>query len=132
MKKAIVIFIISALVLASFVFWFISSGSEFNSENLFQIGILFIVIAFAVFIGIKKLGNAKRGEPIEDELSKKVKTKAAAMSYYVSLYWFLALMYFSEKLELETQTILGVAILGMAIFWFAFWFYYNLKGNTNE
>jgi len=132
MKKAIMIFIVSALVLASAVYWFFSSGAEFNSTNLFQIGILFIVIAFAVFIGIKKLGNAKRGEPVEDELSKKVKTKAAAMSYYVSLYWILVLMYISEKLGLATQAVFAIAIFGMAIFWFTFWVYYNYKGSTNE
>jgi len=132
MKKAIMIFIVSAIVLASAIFWLITLGAEFSSTNIFQFGVLFIIVAFAVYIGFKKLGNAKRGEPVEDELSKKVKTKAAAMSYYVSLYWFLVLMYISDKLDLETNTTLGIAILGMAIFWFVFWIYYNSKGNTNE
>jgi peptidoglycan/LPS O-acetylase OafA/YrhL len=132
MKKGIIVFIVAALVLITTGIWFFSTKENLKLFDLVSFGIIILVIAFAVFLGIKRLTSAKRGEPPEDELSKKVMQKTAAWSYYVSLYLWLAIMYFSDKVKFETHTIIGAGILGMAIVFAICWLVFNFRGIRNE
>jgi peptidoglycan/LPS O-acetylase OafA/YrhL len=132
MKKGIIVFIVAALVLITTGIWFFSTRENLKLFDLVSFGIIILVIAFAVFIGIKRITSAKRGEPPEDELSKKVMQKTAAWSYYVSLYLWLAIMYFSDKFKYETHTIIGAGILGMAVIFAICWLIFNFRGIRNE
>jgi peptidoglycan/LPS O-acetylase OafA/YrhL len=132
MKRAILVFIVAALVLFTTGLWFISSKTNTNSMELLQYGVIIMVVAFAVFVGIKRFGSARRGEPTEDELSKKVLQKASSMSYYVSLYMWLGFIYFSDKIKLEAHSLIGAGILGMAVIFAICWLIFNFRGVKNE
>jgi peptidoglycan/LPS O-acetylase OafA/YrhL len=132
MKKAIVVFILAALVLATVGLWIFTSSGNFKLVDIASFGIIILVVAFAVFFGYKKLVSAKRGEPAEDELSKKVMRKTSSLSYFISLYLWLVIMYFSDKLEYETHTLIGTGILGMAIIFAVCWLVINFTGIKNE
>jgi peptidoglycan/LPS O-acetylase OafA/YrhL len=132
MKKGIIVFIVAALILITTGIWFFSAKENLKLYDLVGFGIIILVVAFAVFIGIKRLTSAKRGEPAEDELSKKVMQRTAAWSYYVSLYLWLAIMYFSDRLKFETHTIIGGGILGMAVIFAICWLIFNFRGVRNE
>ena len=54
--------------------------------------------------------------------------KAAATAYYISLYLWLALVFFNDKFSLETESLIGNGIIGMAILFALCWVYYKLKG----
>ena len=132
MKKAVIVFIVAALVLITTGFWFFSNSAKLNTIDLVSFGVIILVVGFAVFLGYKRLTSAKRGEPAEDELSKKVLQKTAAFSYYISLYLWLAVMYFSDKLKYETHTLLAAGILGMAVTFAICWLVFNFRGIRNE
>jgi len=132
MKRAIIVFILAALVLATVGIWMFLGSSELTSVDLVSFGVIFLVIGFAVFIGYKRLNSARRGEPPEDELSKKVMQKTAGLSYYISLYLWLAIMYFSDKLKYETHTLIAAGILGMAVIFTICWLVFNFRGIRNE
>lgn len=132
MKRAVLVFVIAALVLITCGIWFFSGSAGFTPLNLFNFGVIFLVLGFAVYFGFKKLTSAKKGEPAEDELSKKITQKTAAMTYYISLYLWLALMYFSDKINLETHSVIGIGILGMAITFAICWLVFNFRGIKNE
>ena len=132
MKKAVIFFIVAALVLATVGLWIFSSSGNFKPADIASFGIIILVVAFAVFIGVKRLKSAKRGEPPEDELSKKVMRKTSSLSFYISLYLWLAIMYFSDKLNYETHTIIGIGILGMAVVFAVCWLVINFTGSRNE
>jgi peptidoglycan/LPS O-acetylase OafA/YrhL len=132
MKKAIIVFVLAALVLATTGLWLFSSSDNLNFPELVSFGVIILVVAFAIFIGYKRLISAKRGEPAEDELSKKVMQKTASMSYYISLYLWLAIMYFSDKTSFETHTIIAAGILGMALTFAVCWLVFNFRGIRNE
>jgi peptidoglycan/LPS O-acetylase OafA/YrhL len=132
MKKAVLVFVIAALVLITCGIWFFSSSASFTPLNLFNFGVIFLVVGFAIYFGFKRLISAKRGEPAEDELSKKIMRKTAAMSYFISLYLWLALMYFSDRINLETHSVIGIGILGMAITFAICWLVFNFRGIKNE
>lgn len=131
MKRAILVFVLAALVLLTVGLWIFSS-TELKPMDLVSYGVIIIVVAFAVFVGFKKLSSARRGEPAEDELSKKVMQKTASLSYYISLYLWLAIMYFSDKFNYETHTCIAAGILGMAITFAICWLVFNFRGVRNE
>ena len=132
MKKAVIVFIVAALVLATVGLWIFSSSGNFKPADIASFGIIILVVVFAVFFGVKRLTSAKRGEPPEDELSKKVMRKTSSLSYYISLYLWLAIMYFSDKFNYETHTIIGIGILGMAVVFSVCWIVINFTGIRNE
>ena len=84
------------------------------------------MVAFRRFI------SAKKGEPAEDELSKQILQKAASLSFYVSLYLWLLISYFSHKLEFETEQLIGYGIIGMAIIFVGSWYFFRIKGLNDD
>jgi len=132
MKKAVIVFILAAIVLFTAGIWYFSSSAKLTTVDILSFGIIILVVAFAVLLGFRRLSSAKRGEPAEDELSKKVMRKTSSLSYYISLYLWLVIMYFSDKLKFETHTIIGAGILGMAVIFAVSWLIINFGGIRNE
>ena len=132
MKKSVIIFVIAALVLLATFLWMLSSYGDFKTNDPGSFIVIILLVAFALFIGFKRLSSARRGEPAEDELSKKVMQKTASLSYYISIYMWLIIGYFSEKLGYETHTLIGAGIIGMAITFAVCWLIVNFRGIKNE
>jgi peptidoglycan/LPS O-acetylase OafA/YrhL len=119
-------------VLFAAVLWMLSSSGDLKTYEPGSFIIIFLLVTFAAFIGYKRLASARRGEPAEDELSKKVMQKSASLSYYISIYMWLVIGYFSERLDYETHTIIGAGIIGMAITFAVCWLIFNIGGIKNE
>lgn len=132
MKKLFIVLIVVVLVLISAVLWFYTSFNEFKPMDIMHFGVIILIVTFTIFIGIKKLSNVKRGEPFGDELSKKVLQKAAAISYYVSLYIWVFLIFLKDRVEFETEELIGTGILAMAVTFGISWFILNFKGIKND
>lgn len=132
MIKAVLMFFVAALVLITCGLWFFSSDSGTKPIDLLQFGVIILVVAFAVFIGFKRLGSARRGEPTEDELSRKVLQKTAAFSFYISLYMWLVMIYLSDKIKVESDALIGAGIIGMAVIYAICWIVFNFTGLKNE
>lgn len=132
MKKAVVVFIVSALVLISTGVWFFSSKSDIAPLEATGFGVIILLVGFALFIGTKRLTSARRGEPTEDELSKKVMVKASSLSYFISLYLWVFVIYINDRVEVDTEVLIGSGVLGMAIIFAICWLILNFKGVRNE
>jgi len=132
MKKSVIIFTVAALVLFAAVLWMLSSSGDLKTYEPGSFIIIFLLVTFAAFIGYKRLASARRGEPAEDELSKKVMQKSASLSYYISIYMWLVIGYFSERLYYETHTIIGAGIIGIAITFAVCLLIFNIGVIKNE
>ena len=132
MKKTVVLFIIGALVLITAGFWIFSGSSPVEPAEIVNLVVIVLVVVFALFFGYKRFTSIKKGEPVEDEMSKKIMQKTSSLSYYISLYWWLAIMYFSDRLKFEMHTIIGTGILGMAVIFTVCWLVFNFRGVRNE
>lgn len=132
MKRGIIILIVMVLVLITAGIWFFSISGNLKPIDLVSFGVILTLVVFAGFFGYKRLTSAKRGEPAEDELSKKVMRRAASTSYYISIYLWLAVMYFSDKVTAATHTMIGAGILGMALVFAVCWIIFNFTGIRNE
>ncbi len=132
MKKSLIVFIVAGLVLMTTGLWFFTSAKEFSTMDLLHFGVITLIVGFAVFIGFKRLSNAKRGEPVEDELSKKILQKTAAISYYISLYIWVFLIFLKDRVKFETEELLGTGIIAMAVTFGISWLIINYKGIKND
>jgi peptidoglycan/LPS O-acetylase OafA/YrhL len=132
MKKSLIVFLVAGLVLISMGLWFFSSVKEFKMMDLFHFGVITLIVGFAVFVGLKRLRSEKRGEPVEDELSKKILQKTAAISYYISLYIWVFLIFLKDRVKFETEELLGTGILAMAVTFGIAWLILNFKGIKND
>jgi peptidoglycan/LPS O-acetylase OafA/YrhL len=132
MKRAVLVFVLAAMVVILTALWFFSNTNKITTVNILNLGVILLVVGFAVFIGYKSLISAKRGEPTEDELSKKVMLRTSSLSYYISIYLWLVIGYFSDKVKLETHTIIGAGIVGMAVVFAICWLVFNFRGIKNE
>jgi hypothetical protein len=128
MKKSYLALIISAIVLATTILWAVSSKTTLGIAGIAQFCIIIVLVGFGVYVGLSRLKSERRGEPAEDEMSKKIMMKTSSTSFYISLYIWLAVMYYSDKTKLETHTLIGVGILGMAIVFLACWIFFKIRG----
>ena len=131
MKKAIVIFAISTLVLAGMAAWALKGKIVGNTGEIVMAGVVFILVGFAVALGAARLRSRRRGEPAEDELSKRVMARASSLAYYVSIYLWLFIMYISDKTTIPAHTIVGTGIAGMAVVFLLCWLGVKLFGLKN-
>jgi hypothetical protein len=121
MKKPVIIFVLAALVLISTALWVMNTKLSGNIPEILMIAGVLIIVGFAVYIGVIRFRSALRKEPAEDELSRHVMTKASSLSFYISIYWWLFLMYMSDKTSLANDTLIGAGIMGMALIFFFSW-----------
>ncbi len=121
MKKMIVIFVVSTLVLAGMAAWALKGNIEGNTGEIVMAGVVFILVGFAAALGASRLRSRRRGEPAEDELSKRIMTRASSLAYYVSIYLWLFIMYISDKTTLPAHSIVGTGIAGMAVVFLLCW-----------
>ncbi len=132
MKKSILVLIVAVLVLGTTAYWLFTSDGNFKPMDLLHFGVILLVVLFALFIGYKRWTSEKRGEPSEDELSKKVLQKTAAISYYVSLYFWVFLLWLKERIQFDTDELLGTGILAMALIFGISWLIIHFKGLAND
>lgn len=132
MKRTILIFVIALLALVSIALWAVNAELKGNLPEILMMAGVLILVGFAVFIGIVRLRSNVRKEPAEDELSRKIMTKASSLSFYVSLYLWLVVMYYSDKTKMEVHSLIGAGIMGMAIIFLLCWLGVKLMGWKNE
>jgi peptidoglycan/LPS O-acetylase OafA/YrhL len=132
MKRSIIIGILAVLVLGTLVIWMLNSEGPITGTAI-GIGVIqVVVLVFAGLVIYRRWTAAKNKLPAEDEMSKNILRRGAATSYYVSLYLWLALMFFEERIALERSTLIGAGILGMAIIYGLSWLYHNYIRKSHD
>jgi hypothetical protein len=121
MKRTILMFIISAFVVASLALWVLKGHVAGNTRELIMVGTALVIVGFAVYIGMSRLRSHRLREPAADELSKKVMTRVSSLAYYISIYLWLFVMYVSDKTTLPAHSLIGTGILGMAVVFLLCW-----------
>jgi hypothetical protein len=131
MKKSFLALIISALVLTTTVIWAVSSKTTLSLAGIVQFGVILVIVGLGVYVALSRLKSTRRGEPAEDEMSKKVMLKTSSTSFYISLYAWLGIGYFSDKTKLETHSLIGAGILGMAVIFCVCWIFFKIRGTKD-
>ncbi len=132
MKSSYLVFGVAALVVISIVFWLSNSPAITESFEFVQLGVIVLLIGFGVFVGLRRLGSERRGQPAEDELTKKMMQKASSISYFISIYLWLGIMYISDKGWVETEELFGIGIIGMGLILVISWGIIYMTGLRHE
>lgn len=128
MKKALIIIFLSITATGGVVLWMQYTDSTTSIFEYLQMGVVLLLVVFGLYFAVRHIRSARKGEPAEDELSKHLMQRAAATSFYVSLYLWLGISYVSETSSLPTHSIIGGGILAMAVTFLISWIYYKIKG----
>jgi uncharacterized membrane protein len=124
------IVIISLLVIATGSLFSINAFMNGETAGGF-LGIIIAIsiLAFALLVFRRGNRDIKEGYPPQDERSKRVLEKASSTSFYVTLYFLLAIGFLSEDIIKfrDVSQATSVAVGGMVILFLIFWIYYNQK-----
>jgi peptidoglycan/LPS O-acetylase OafA/YrhL len=132
MKKTILVFGIALIVLITTGLWISKSSGFLNSSDALSLGVVLCLVAFAIYIGFRRLQGSRRGEPAEDELSRNLLRRTASLSYYLSLYFWVGILFIKDRITISTEELLGMGILGMAVIYAISWIILNIRGIKHE
>ena len=138
MKKAILTAVLAVLVVGTIALWIFqteaSSDTQWslNGSTILMMGVAAVILVYGALVILKTFRDAKNKVPSRDELSRKILLRGAATSYYVSIYLWLAIMYFEERIEMERSSLIGAGILGMAIIFALSWLYHRFISKTHD
>ncbi|GAB2483080.1 hypothetical protein [Algoriphagus taiwanensis] len=130
MKNVIALFVLLALLAITLVLWF--SKDSMTGFDLGSLGIILVIVAFAVFILGRRIKSWKSGEPQEDELSKMVMLRTSSLSYYISLYFWVFLLWLKDQVAFDQEELIGTGILGMAVIFALSWLFFHFRGVPND
>ena len=132
MKNAVLTVVLTLTVIAGVIVWLTSPGVEINLLEILMIPGLILVVGFALYLAYRRFRSARQNLPAEDEMSKNILRRGAATSYYLSLYLWLAIMMFEEKIDLERSSLMGAGIMGMAIIFALSWVYHRYIRQSHD
>ena len=131
MKKSYLLIIVALAVVFTTGVWFFTTGFAVSQLGVIQFGVIGLLIVFALFIVFSRFKSERRGEPAEDELSKKIMMKASSIAYFISIYFWLGLMYYSDREPDEPRHLIGMGIFGMAVIFAVCWLFIRWRGIKN-
>ena len=132
MKRSLLVFIVAGLLIIGVLLWISTLSTILKEIDFLHLGIITALVAFAIFFGIKRIKSERRKEPVEDEMSKKILQKTAALSYYISLYIWVFIIFIKDRIEMDTEEWIGTGVLGMAITFALTWIFFYFKGIKND
>ncbi|HRY99365.1 MAG TPA: hypothetical protein P5550_09955 [Bacteroidales bacterium] len=126
------IFLLIIVVIAGILVWITSSSDRMDLTENIHLLVLVLLIGFALWFGYRRIRSMNLGQPVEDEMSKRIRTRAAATAYYSSLYLWLAISYFGEKHHIAFHTAIGLGILLMAVVFVMAYLFHSARGLNDE
>ncbi len=113
MKRYIILPWLSLFILADGLYMLLSPMVKNTWTDLVQ-GILMSIIGlFGLYQGVSAGWSAWKGDPLKDELTRKIRIKASSISFYISIWVWIGLM-FAENNQVRFHSgILGTGLLIM-------------------
>jgi len=138
MRKAVLTAVLAVLVVGTIALWIINSerssdtSLSLNGSTILMMAVAVVILVYGALVILKGFRDARNKLPSRDELSRKILLRGAATSYYVSIYLWLAIMFFEERIEVERSSLIGAGILGMAIIFALSWLYHRFISKVND
>lgn len=109
--------------------------STMDSLGVFEYtiaGAVLITVVISMAIGMRRLKDEKKGLAVDDELSRKIKDKAATVAFMFSFYLWTLIAMFTVDTNIRTEIPIGLGIVGMGLLFLGAWLYYSKIGLTDE
>lgn len=131
MKKLIIGIAITLIIIIG-VLVLVTTDTISKNDLLQSSFVLIIVAGFGLLVVFRRFKSIRIDEPTDDELSNLILQKSSSLSFYISLYLWLIISYFSGKINIEVEELIGYGIIGMAIIFAGIWSFLKIKGLKND
>lgn len=133
MKKTqtMLILLLAGAVTFSMGLWFYAQREPLSITEYVVAALVLLVVVFSVIVGRKRIRDEKQGLPVEDELSKDIKRRAAASAFMWSFYLWTLITVFTIDTDMRPELPLGAGLLGMGVLFVVFWMYYSNTGTRD-
>ena len=126
------IFLLSGVTVVSGIRIF-QSGIGEETKILFIAELIHMVMIAILFImgiiyGIKRIRSTKEGLPEDDELSKKIVRKSAGISFYITLFIWLILLFIQSFIDIDSRVLFSFGFVGMSLTFVITWLITNSCG----
>jgi hypothetical protein len=121
MRKAVILFNLAAILFISVALWILIANFDGGFQDILSVSGVTIMLGFTIYFVISKIRSANRKEPCEDELSKTIMTKASSLSFYISVFFWLFLLFVGDKTTMQTHNLIGTGIMGMSLIFLFSW-----------
>ncbi|UOB16503.1 hypothetical protein [Abyssalbus ytuae] len=125
-------FFVAAIILGLMGFWIFKTTKPFNGFAYVIIGAMLLVVGFIIYSGIKALKDSKSGLNPIDELSKKISEKAAAASFRISIFMWLAGMFLMDIVPVDSvnkaKLVIAIGMVGMTLIFLFIRLYFSRVG----
>ncbi len=126
--KAILGLVLAGAVVFTVALWFYNTEQPLDIPEYAIALLVGIIVLASVIVASKRIKNENKGLTPDDELSIRIKERAAAVSFSFSfIMWMFVLLFFGDK-ELSNSAVIGIGIIAQGLMFFALLFYYNKKG----
>jgi hypothetical protein len=120
------------LILALLGLWAYQSTKPFDLVAYLILGAVVLISGFQIYFRIRSYQNEKSGLSAEDELSLRIRERAAANSFKFSVFmWVFAELFLVEK-GMPAPLIVGLGVLAMGLIFVISWFYFTKVGIAND
>ena len=127
-----IVFGVSLLVIfAGLLFWFIFSEPQAGLAIINAIIIILVGSITFIMQILHKKRNLELGTPSEDEFTKLAKVYAGSRAFIYSMYLWLLIFVFNSAFT-KPQTMLGIGILGSALIYGLWLYYFKTTGEFYE
>ena len=130
--KSLVSFISPTLGIMLLGLWAYMAKEPFNTMGYLIFGLSILMIGFGLYFKIQRFNSVKSGQTSDDELSKRIKEKAAAKAFSFSIYMWVFVILFLIDMEPRDKIIIGLGLIGMGLIFFLNWLYYSKVGVSDE
>jgi drug/metabolite transporter (DMT)-like permease len=130
--KTLISFVSPALGLLLLGFWVFTSKRPFDIEGYIILGLAILAIGFGLYFKIQRYNSERAGLNSNDELSKRIREKAAAKTFSISIYLWLFVILFLVGPEPRIKLIMAIGLMVMGLVFFLHWFYYSKIGISDE
>jgi hypothetical protein len=115
MKKGLIVTSVSVIVLLSAFYWFEESIELSDNWYRGQFVVITILALISLIGGLRIFKESVKGGPTEDEFSKRLLEKGASKSFFISLFWWVFLIFIKDRIKVDSEELIGTGILGMGV-----------------
>ncbi|MFH1789498.1 MAG: DUF2178 domain-containing protein [bacterium] len=129
--KLTILIIIFSVVFLTFGLWVRQewkNSMSFTLSNLAVPFLLVFIVLLIIPVILRNYKSIKQNVPVEDERSKKATMKAASLSYFISIYVFLAIGWLGDDYFERASQATGLGIGIMAIVFILLLLYFQRRG----
>ena len=128
---------IITLVLVLSGIWIYQAGapkdtSLFFYSEIIHVGIIALFFFLGVVFSIRRVRAREGGFPEEDELSKKIIQKASTVSFFISLFIWLIVLFLNVKTMIDVEVLFSYGFIGTALVFMINWIVFNRRGLGDE